>query len=324
MEFHNLSEFDDRQIRLYAATRNQTQHIDEVFTVEGLEFRVGGVSQPPMQSVHPGQNQDFILLARSWGSGGEGTGLPLFVVFDGVGSDRLASCASIVGALSMRRSYAHVGSVMDQGTADKIMDNALVDADKAVKSFSQRQNEDARTVIAAVRPYITPKREWRIAVGHAGDSRVIDFTSTGIAQLTLDHNGIPDWNAQLQFKLAQARSAADLTYDELQMFNRRHLIGSCLGSLVMPRFIRTVTSYPLTLEGDTVLCTDGIHDQLTYDAMSKVLTDPRTRLKQAKRAQILVQRAAKVHATERRQLKGWVFRGKPDDISIMDVRVSPV
>ncbi|HEY7418919.1 MAG TPA: PP2C family serine/threonine-protein phosphatase, partial [Ktedonobacteraceae bacterium] len=146
-------------------------------------------------------------------------------------------------------------------------------------------------------------------IAHIGDSRIYLLREgQALQRLTRDHGYFPfavrhqKLTEKEALRIEQAEQADDLSPDDLSHFARRNRITCAIGWSDFP-FIptRSLLLHP----GDRVLvCTDGIHDNLTDREIEAIL-----RVSGEASAQCLVSMAYR-----RSQQRG-MLRAKPDDIS---------
>lgn len=311
------------QVEEHIATRQPERYIfEQVCTVSGVSFCAAGASLPdPDPTHHYGRNEDDILIDRSKDAAGLPEGLPMYAVLDGVGSYQNSEYASVIGHWAVQHVLEWAGTVMEPEEATELMDNALISAHSSVAMFARSNGMLIGSTVIAIRPFMTPKGEWRMAVGHVGDSRGVVFAEDyrSVEQLTVDHAAISAWTEEKQLAFAQALKSSDLSAEQQREFRQRNFIRTSLGKPVPPtqgNFERTVRIYPLPWGKKVVLTTDGIHDPLTYSDMAKILKHSEDDL--FANAYTLVKHAQRVY--EREQSAGEIFRGKRDDGSAVVFR----
>lgn len=322
--------YDEQQIHEYIAGRQpELVNIGEVCRVAGVRFDAGAASLP--NPIRPERNEDELLLMRSNNEVGEPTGLPTYAVFDGMGGHELPEYAAIIGSMAMGQMFDWAGMVMEPDAARRAMGSALMSAHASVASFAGRYKYDIGSAVVAARPFMTPDGTWMLAVGHAGDCRMLEFAEDGaIYQLTVDHSAIKGWDAKKQRRFATAERLKDLPHSERDQFlNERHGIVADLGHPVRKSegaFLYKTQIYQLIFGSRYVLCTDGVTDPFTYGKMQQALEG----VSPVDGAYALVDGAQKVYDQELAPKRKWGlfrvggerFRGKRDDASAIVFRAT--
>ncbi|MGI0134300.1 MAG: PP2C family protein-serine/threonine phosphatase [Candidatus Micrarchaeaceae archaeon] len=322
--------YDERQMQRYVAARQpELVNIEEVCRMAGVSFDAGAASLP--SPARPLGNEDEVLIMRGRDERGGPNGTPFYAVFDGMGGHELPEYAAVIGHMAMRQMFDWAGMVMEPGTARKTMADALMSAHGSVASFAGRYRHDIGSTVVAARPFMTPNGVWMLAVGHAGDSRLLEFAEDGqVYQLTIDHSAIRGWDAEKQRRFAVAERLNDLPKAERKQFlEERHGIVADLGHPVHRSeglFRYKTQVYELMFGSTYVLCTDGVTDPLTYPQMQEIVGAA----KPVGAAYALVDRAQRVYGQELAPRRIWgmfnvagkTFRGKRDDASAIVFRAT--
>ncbi len=268
---------------------------------------------------HPENNEDFLLVDRRNG---------LAVICDGVGSAFGAGLAAQMAARTIRNYWRRIfplyaRSEGDEETVASGLDGmlqVLLDvANDEVLQLGEELSEErltdgqvsyARTTIALALLYRQQNR-CTLAYAHIGDSRVYLLRKDkSLQRLTFDDGYFSlllqreEINEEDALRIDQASRAEQLTEQEREYFDRRNGITQALGQKQLQPHIGQVELEP----GDRVLlCTDGIHDNLTDAEIEHLLRDG---------ARTTIARKLVQYAVERsEQDEEVVLRAKKDDIS---------
>jgi protein phosphatase len=268
---------------------------------------------------HPNRNEDSILVDQFSG---------LAAVFDGVGGSAAGEIASQTAAHATRQSWKRVLAQHYKGRkiptfledCDKIdlctlLQELIHDADEKVRTIGAERagTDDLATTVAMVAFCRQPQsRNYMMVYAHVGDSRIYllrgqeplkRLTSDDGLLAKLVENQIIDEKDAL--RIDQAVRSDELSDTEFNYFRLRGGITQALGGPLPP----TIHIDQLLINpGDRILlCTDGIHDNLTDQEIEDVLRSvPRSAA-----ARTLVE-----HAIERSHKERQVtVRAKPDDMS---------
>ncbi|GCE15093.1 hypothetical protein KTT_49520 [Tengunoibacter tsumagoiensis] len=187
-------------------------------------------------------------------------------------------------------------------------------ADKAIASLEIPPEEKRPATTAALVVLSLQQDQVYATTAHIGDSRIYLLRSEALQRLTEDNGYFPFAvrrgiiTKEASRQIEQAERASDLSPEEQAHFARRHQITCAVGWSDFPRIqTRSLALVP----GDTlVVCTDGVHDNLTDHEIATVLHQS-----DENKAQRLVsaayQRSQQMH-----------FRAKPDDITAIVVSYS--
>lgn len=268
---------------------------------------------------HPTRNEDNIIIDELGG---------LFAVFDGVGGSAAAEIASQTAANSTRETWKRVltqdrnrrkiySFLDDRDTTNlcQILENLILASDEQVRSNgAQRAGTDdlATTVALAAFCKLPATRDYTMVYAHVGDSRIYLLRGEerlkrlthddGLLTKLVENQIVNEYHA---FRIDQAMRADQLSDVEYNYFRLRGGITQALGGPVPPSIHTDKTT---VRPGDRILlCTDGIHDNLTDEEIEDILrTSPRTSA-----SRILVESARQRSHEDR----GQTIRSKPDDMS---------
>ncbi len=265
---------------------------------------------------HPERNEDYLLTDRASG---------LAVLCDGVGYVIGAGQASRVAAHTIKTSWKRLSVQPDhQGSLDELLQNLLHEANEAVIAEGERlaqsnpeieekkRRAETTITLALITRHSTG---YLLGYAHVGDSRIYLLRPTqALQRLTVD-DGYFLWmmnkgemNAQDAWRIDQASTADQLTEEERAHFDNRNRILQSLGAKEITLHIDQLALCP----GDRVLlCSDGIHDNLTDSEIEAVLR---------KGAPTMVARTLLNQAIARsRQDPASALRAKKDDMSAIVV-----
>jgi serine/threonine protein phosphatase PrpC len=268
---------------------------------------------------HPRRNEDSILIDETTG---------LFAVFDGVGGSAAAEIASQTAVLAATQTWRDIlrqhqqrrkgyTTLEDCETYDigSMLEQVVLEADEQVRTEgAQRAGTDdlATTVALAAFCKEPGTNHYMMVSAHVGDSRVYllrgqehlqRLTSDDGLLTKLIENQIIDEDHAL--RIDQAMRVDQLTDNEYRYFRLRGGITQALGGPVAPTVhINKTTIKPADR---ILLCTDGIHDNLTDKEIESILrNNPRTTA-----ARVLVERSRERSREDYTQ----TIRAKPDDMS---------
>lgn len=268
---------------------------------------------------HPERNEDSIIVD-------EGSGLA--AVFDGVGGSAAGEIASQTAAKAARNAWKQALQDIqkgrkvqtyledsDQADLCAILQHLIEEADEHVRTHGAhraRTDDLATTVAMAALCRDSSIRGYKLVYAHVGDSRVYLLRGNeplkrltnddGLLAKLVENNIINNEDA---LRIDQAMHSDELSDVEFSYFRLRGGITQALGGPLSPTIhVDQISIYP----GDRILlCTDGIHDNLTDTEIEEILrTSGRTSA-----ARILIERALERSHTEREI----TIRAKPDDMS---------
>lgn len=280
-----------------------------------LPFQIVGYSIPCER--HPQRNEDSLLIDSSNG---------LMGVFDGVGG---SAAGEIASQIAKHASRQHWQSFFHQYTRKRHARHVLENCDKIDLCMQLQQvleyaDEQVRTegahlagttdlaTTVAMAALCRHGNDLQMFYAHVGDSRIYLLPEQGpLRRLTTD-DGLLGRLVENQMmseedarRIDQAMYADELSDLELSYFRHRGGITQALGGPLQPLIHLDSTAIQ---PGDRVLlCTDGIHDNLTDEEIEKILRNTPRNLA----ARYLVE-----HSLLRsRQDRQATIRAKPDDIT---------
>lgn len=268
---------------------------------------------------HPSRNEDSFIMDEQSG---------LAAVFDGVGGSAAGEIAAQTAARAIRQSWKRIllqfqkgrkvrGLLEDCGRTDlcKILEEIISEANEQVRTEGAKRagtSDLATTVALTVFCRQANSRGYTMVYAHVGDSRVYLLrnqealkrltSDDGLLAKLVENEIVNDADA---FRIDQAMRANQLSDTEYSYFRLRGGITQALGGPLPPTIhIDQVTVFP----GDRILlCTDGIHDNLTDEEIEEILrTSTRTSA-----PRLLVERSISRSHEER----DTSIRAKPDDMS---------
>jgi serine/threonine protein phosphatase PrpC len=224
----------------------------------------------------------------------------LLVVADGMGGMNAGEVASRIAVESLCSSFAPERLTPDvmasDATVARFMEGALEDADRRIKTTSQKHAEGRGMGTTAVVAWILGRR---LHVAWCGDSRAYLYGKvSGLRQVSRDHSYVQELVDQ-----------GLITQEETYTHPRRNIITRALSDT--PREPRP-ESLPESLElheGDIVLlCTDGLNGLMRDDDMAQVISKHQSDMKAC--ADALIQAALK--------------RGGGDNVTVVLCRIASV
>ena len=273
--------------------------------------------------LHPQRNEDTLLVDRRRGLAG---------VFDGVGGSSEGAVASQLGARIIRREWkrmlaangADLLLLNDGLNVQSLLYQLVEQAQAAISDEGERRasgQEEYRypstTMVVAAFCRQAGESGYVLGYAHVGDSRVYLLrqgeplqrltVDDGYFLLKLEDSTINEEDA---LRIDQATDADQLSAVERAIFEKRNGITQSLGHFNNKKTSLIIhTDQTLIYPGDRVLlCSDGIHDNLTDAEIEATLQrKPRTPL-----ARDLVRQALKRSHEE-------AFRSKQDDMSAVVV-----
>ena len=268
---------------------------------------------------HPDRNEDSIIFDERTG---------LAAVFDGVGG---SAAGQIASQTAVRATHQGWRSLLEQLQKKRkvydlienpgdnflcsVLEHLIQSADDLVRTEGARRagtDDLATTVVMAAVCREARSRDYKLFYAHVGDSRVYLLRDNeplkrltnddGLLAKLVENHVVKDEDAH---RIDQAMRADQLSDMEFSYFRLRGGITQALGGPVPPTIH---TSETIVMPGDRILlCTDGIHDNLTDEEIEDILRgSPRTSV-----ARLLVE-----HSLQRsRQERSVTVRAKPDDMS---------
>ena len=282
-----------------------------------LPFKIVGFSIPCER--HPQRNEDSFLIEQQSG---------LVAVFDGVGGSAAGEIASQAakratlqgwkGALRQIHKGRNVQRFLedcDKVDSCTLLQHLIEHADELIRTEGVREagTDDLATTVAIAALYRhSEKNEYSMIYAHVGDSRVYLLKENEpLKRLTVD-DGLLGKLVENQMvneadahHIDQAIHADELTDAELSYFRLRGGITQALGGPFPPEI--HVDQVPISIGDRILLCTDGIHDNLTDNEIEEILRKaPRNAA-----ARLLVEHSL-LRSREERHI---TIRAKPDDMS---------
>ena len=265
---------------------------------------------------HPERNEDSILAQENTG---------LAAVFDGVGGSAAGQVASQMAVHATRETWndtlAHHQQLRKRYTllhaqedvVYPLLERLIQQADNRVRTDGARKaRTDDLATTAALSVICREQTGYTLFYAHVGDSRVyLQRYNEPLKRLTSDDGLLARLveNHVVQeddaYRIDQAMRSDQLSDTEFSYFRLRGGITQALGGPIPPNIhVNKVAIQP----GDRVLlCTDGIHDNLTDEEIEAILCSSfRTSV-----AHVLVEHAL-LRSREDRSI---TVRAKPDDMS---------
>jgi len=219
---------------------------------------------PPMLEVQFGQASDFGKV-RTNNEDAMGSFIPasrhqarshgfLFAVADGVGGYDLGEVASATAIKVLTEEFAKAqAGTMLISLLPRLVQHANAAVHDCTLAQEYRGKKMATTLVACALRYD------QAIVSHVGDSRCYLVRNGKASQVTQDHTWV---NEQRKMGLISA--------SEMAGSDSRHVLIRSLG----PEMFVSPDTIALTLlAGDVlVLCTDGLHDEMSNEAIAEIVT----------------------------------------------------
>jgi serine/threonine protein phosphatase PrpC len=282
-----------------------------------LPFQIVGYSLPCER--HPQRNEDSLLIDERTG---------LIAVYDGVGgsvagdiASQAARRATLTGwksALAQMHKQRNVRRFLkdcNQVDLCTILQHLIALADETIRTDGVREagtDDLATTVAIAALCHHPGNNEFNMVYAHVGDSRVYLLKKDEpLQRMTIDDGLLGKLveneivNEEDARRIDQAMQAEDLSEAEISYFRMRGGITQALGGPLPPEI--HIDEIPIAIGDRILLCTDGIHDNLTDLEIEEILRKaPRNAA-----ARLLVEYAL-LRSREERQV---TIRAKPDDMT---------
>lgn len=303
---------------LHGSVRTVQSPLHKSFTSDDhLPFKIVGYSLPCER--HPQRNEDSFLIEQQTG---------LMAVFDGVGGSvagEIASQAAKRATLSgwksafkqihKQRNVRRFLKGCDQVDLCTLLQHLIEHADETIHTEGVRvagTDDLATTVAIAALCHHPEKNEFKMVYAHVGDSRVYLLKEgeplqrmtidDGLLVKLIENEIISEDDAR---RIDQAIHAEDLSDAEISYFRMRGGITQALGAQHSPEI--HIDEIPIAIGDRILLCTDGIHDNLTDLEIEVILRKaPRNAA-----ARLLVEYAL----LRSRQERKITIRAKPDDMT---------
>jgi protein phosphatase len=269
---------------------------------------------------HPERNEDCTSIDPQTG---------LAIVCDGVGSAYGAGQAARLAARTIKKRWQQLyaehiqsGTQEREPPLDEFVYELLEEANLAVLALRQRltkklgERKVAYAQTTLVLALIYPHQDrYLLTYAHVGDSRAYLLRQqTSLERLTIDDGyyllllNRDQISAEDATRIDQATSVEQLTEKEFEHFSRRNGITQALGD---PQITIHIGQTEMSPGDRLLLCTDGIHDNLTDSEIAEILQKgARTTVAKAlvKKAQVYAQRDVVPY-----------IRAKKDDMSAVVV-----
>ncbi len=280
-----------------------------------LPFHITGYSIPCER--HPGRNEDSFLLDQTNG---------LMAVFDGVGGSAAGEVASQTAQRATRQRWKEALQTFNKSLhARRVLASCdKIDFSTLLQQLLEYADEEVRTdgahlagttdlaTTVAIAALCQRDKDLYMFYAHVGDSRAYVLPEQApLRRLTID-DGLLGRLVENQMmteddarRIDQAMHSSELNDLELSYFKHRGGITQALGGPLRPNI--HIDQTPIAVGDRVLLCTDGIHDNLTDYEIEKILRHTPRNLA----ARYLVE-----HALLRsRQERLATIRAKPDDMS---------
>ncbi len=282
-----------------------------------LPFKIVGYSLPCER--HPQRNEDSLLIEEHTG---------LIAVYDGVGGSAAGDVASLaarratlsgwksaLGQIYKRRRVYSFLNECEKVDLCTLLQHLIELADETIRTdgVMEAGTDDLATTVAIATLCHQPgKNTFNMVYAHVGDSRVYLLKKDEpLKRLTIDDGLLGKLieneivNEEDARRIDQAMHAEDLSEAEIGYFRMRGGITQALGGPLSPEI--HVAEIPISIGDRILLCTDGIHDNLTDLEIEEILRKaPRNAA-----ARRLVE-SALLRSREERQI---TIRAKPDDMT---------
>ena len=226
-----------------------------------FEIYSGGLTDKGKSRDH---NEDAIAFfeASATDIGGLSAPIHVAVVADGIGGAAGGQQASLTAVEIIERTMRGMGNAIEQRLGDAVgaANGAIFEA--ALKD-SALAGMGTTVVVAAI-------YEGSLYLAHAGDSRAYLLRGGTLYQLTTDHTWVEE-----------AVSAGRISEEEAKRHPNRHVVRRYLGSEAVIDIDQRIQSpsgpslfsLPLHPNDTILLCTDGLTDLVSDEALQEIITD---------------------------------------------------
>ena len=282
-----------------------------------LPFKIVGYSIPCER--HPSRNEDSYLIEHEGG---------LVAVFDGVGGSAAGEIAAQTARRAARQRWFQELHEIQKGAPLKkgivsceaadycaVLQRLVETADEQVRTTGAHEagtDDLATTVTMGMLCQQAESNAYTMYYAHVGDSRVyLLHENEPLKRLTID-DGLLGRLVESQMieeedarRIDQAMHAEDLSDVEFSYFRLRGGITQALGGPIPPTI--HINQIPIAIGDRILLCTDGIHDNLTDSEIEGILRNA----SRDAAARTLVGHSL-LRSREERQV---TIRAKPDDMT---------
>ena len=282
-----------------------------------LPFKIVGCSIPCER--HPSRNEDSYFIEHEGG---------LAAVFDGVGGSAAGEIAAQTARRASRRKWYQELHEIQQGSSLKkgiincdatdycaVLQRLIETADEEVRTEGAREagtDDLATTVAMAMLCRGSESNAYTLYYAHVGDSRIYLLhdneplkrltTDDGLLGRLVESQMVEEEDAR---RIDQAMRSEELSEVEFSYFRLRGGITQALGGPVPPTI--HLNSIPILIGDRVLLCTDGIHDNLTDNEIEGILRNS---------SRDAAARNLVTHSLDRsREERHITVRAKPDDMS---------
>lgn len=246
-----------------------------------LPFKIVGYSIPCER--HPSRNEDSYFIEHEGG---------LAAVFDGVGGSAAGEIASQTARRAARsRWFQELHKIQQRAPLKKgiincdaadycaVLQRLVETSDEEVRTEGAREagTDDLATTVAMAMLCQHPEsNDYTLFYAHVGDSRLyLLHENEPLKRLTID-DGLLGRLIESQMveeedarRIDQATRSEELSEVEFSYFRMRGGITQALGGPVPPTI--HINQIPIAIGDRILLCTDGIHDNLTDNEIETIL-----------------------------------------------------
>lgn len=245
----------------------ETSHLHEMPQVPEPTKPILDIASSSIASeYHTGHNEDRVFFDSSSNS---------FGVFDGMGGEINGEEAAMICLDVIGQSLKSAPEKSTRNNAKFILEKAY---NQANQELIKKSNFDKNEIVGSTATYgFVYKNElgnYEVAVANSGDSRAYLFRDGVLTKITKDHSLTRYYSTSdsslVEEVLDTATQESSLTQQQLAFFKKRNVITNHVGH---PD--GSVEIYYQTLRpGDIILLSsDGVHDNLTTQEISSIITD---------------------------------------------------